>query len=108
MGRSVPNDDYLAADETIFRTNAWCGKAASSERGAGFDQWGMKKVVRAAGWQSLSSKSIDYTKWQDPRVGWGIVLPDRDVPPKDKARAADAPECIRKLLAERGKKYAAR
>ena len=91
----------------MFRTNAWCGEAASSKRGAGFDQWGMKKVERATGGQSLSSKAIDPTKWQDPGVGWGIVLPDRDVPPKDKARAADAPECIRTLLAERGKKYTA-
>src|SRR6266403_1395849 len=45
-GRSMPDDDLLAADETMFRTNAWCSEAASSKRGAGFDQWGMKNTAQ--------------------------------------------------------------
>jgi hypothetical protein len=100
-------DDLFTADDTTFRTNAWCGEAASSGRGPGFDQWGLKKVRRATGAQTMSAKDVDDTDWKDDRVGWGIVLPERDLPAADKAKAADAPECIRTLLAERSKVFAA-
>jgi hypothetical protein len=100
-------DDFSVADDDTFRTNAWCGEAASSRRGPDFDQWGSRKVKKATGGQSLSAKDVDDTDWKDDRVGWGIVLPERDLPGADKARAADAPECIRTLLAERSKIFAA-
>jgi len=40
--------------------------------------------------------------WSDKRVGWGIVLfDDPDVPVAERARADDAPEPIRRLVASR-------
>lgn len=40
--------------------------------------------------------------WRSPDVGWGLVLrDDPDLPIKDKAVGADAPEPIRRLLAAR-------
>jgi hypothetical protein len=45
----------------------------------------------------------DQRDWQDPRVGWGLVLPDDDaVPEADRAAALDAPEPIRELQRQRG------
>lgn len=48
-------------------------------------------------------KPPDLTNWRDPRVGWGLVLPDNAaLSESDAASAADAPESIRTLVAERG------
>ena len=44
----------------------------------------------------------DPRDWRHSDVGWGLVLPDDDaVPAADKARGADAPEPIQRLLADR-------
>lgn len=50
----------------------------------------------------LAVKPIDKREWRDPRVGWGLVLPEnRAMSAPDKAAAADAPEPLRRLLAHR-------
>jgi hypothetical protein len=103
----VRDDDCAAPDDGRLRTNAWCGVAgASGSRGAEFDSWGLKTIERVTT-QLLAAKTVDYANWQAPLVGWGIVLPDNDTPPTDKARASDAPECIRELITQRSKLYAA-
>jgi hypothetical protein len=104
---TVPNDDLPPIDETTLRTNAWCGEPASSPAGEDYEAWGQTKVSRQVESQLLSAKPIDYSDWRDPRVGWGIILPDVNGDGKDKALALDAPECIRKLIAERSKAFAA-
>lgn len=44
----------------------------------------------------------DPADWNDPRVGWGLVLPDDDdLPPPDRATAADAPQPVQALVAAR-------
>jgi len=50
----------------------------------------------------LAPKPIDPRDWTDTRVGWGVVLADRDdVEPAKKARAADAPAALQALIAAR-------
>jgi hypothetical protein len=45
----------------------------------------------------------DPKNWRDPRVGWGLVLPDNtSLSESDAASAADAPEPLRALVADRG------
>lgn len=101
------DDDLPPLDPTLLRSSAWCGQSASTPIGAEYEQWGDTKVDERGGQQMLSAKPVDYTKWTDSRVGWGLVLPDVTGDAKDKARALDAPECIRKLVAERGKAFPA-
>jgi hypothetical protein len=44
----------------------------------------------------------DESRWQDPRVGWGVVLPERDGYTQDQmAKLDDIEEPIRKLIAAR-------
>jgi hypothetical protein len=51
----------------------------------------------------MAPKQIDLSNWRDPRVGWGVILPDRDdLPAAKRSTAADAPESIQKLIAHRG------
>ncbi len=42
------------------------------------------------------------TNWRDERVGWGIILPERDG--VDLAKAADTPTPIQELIAARSGK----
>jgi hypothetical protein len=103
----LASDDLDPVDEANLRTNAWCGAPATSPRTEAYDAWGLTRIKRSPGYKLLSAKEVDDTMWEDPRVGWGVVLPDNDRDAKDKARALDAPECIRRLLAKRGKSFAA-
>lgn len=58
---------------------------------------------KAAKGIKLPHPEADERDWRDPRVGWGLVLPEnRDIPKADRARADDAPEPLRKLIASRG------
>jgi hypothetical protein len=51
---------------------------------------------------TAAPRPVDPKDWRDPRVGWGIVLPDDPaLGAQDKARAAGAPLQIQELLAER-------
>jgi len=51
---------------------------------------------------TAAPKPPDLRDWTDPRVGWGVVLADRDgVGPAEKARAADAPAALQALIAAR-------
>jgi hypothetical protein len=60
-----------------------------------------KDVPRPPG-QKLGPKALDLADWRDERVGWGLVLLDRDdVPAAAKSRGDDAPEPVRALLASR-------
>ena len=44
----------------------------------------------------------DLWNWRDPRVGWGLILPDNDaLSDADRARAVDAPAPIQELLSDR-------
>jgi hypothetical protein len=103
----TPLDDLGPPDETQLQTNAWCGAPATAPKTEAYDAWGVARVKRTAGSQRLSADPLDLAVWTDPRVGWGIVLPESRADEKDKARALDAPECIRRLVEERSTPFAA-
>jgi hypothetical protein len=45
---------------------------------------------------------VDLRQWQDPSIGWGLVVPDNDsVSAADKALGKDAKEPFQRLLAAR-------
>jgi hypothetical protein len=83
--------------------NAWTGEATGHGRVAGeAERWALEQRVGAL-IAKLPPKPARPEDWQDPRVGWGLVLPEpaEDLPAPQRARAADAPEPIRELLAAR-------
>lgn len=92
--------DYIA-DPATLRTNAWCGEAASAPRDPTFERWGTSGP-RPSPPQTLAPAAVDPGDWRNVGIGWGVVLPDTGAPPGDKARALDAPPCVRELLARRG------
>jgi hypothetical protein len=95
--------DAIEADDGQLRINAWCGSPALAPRDDAFAKWGAggaksDRKPRAL----LAPAETDPGNWRDPSIGWGIVLPESTAAATDKARALDAPECVRKLLAHRG------
>lgn len=96
----------MANDDDLLRANAWCGtEAASGALSPNATAWALQgaiaRVTRLAG---ASAPGLDLADWNDPRVGWGIVLADRDsddLSDAQKAAAHDAPEAIRALLEAR-------
>jgi hypothetical protein len=89
----------MADDE--LRADAWCGDAAArGPLAANSLGWAMTGVPPFA--QTLAPERVDLGDWTHPRVGWGVVLADRDdVQAADKAAGVDAPEPVRRLLAQR-------
>ena len=49
----------------------------------------------------MAPAEVDPGNWRDPSIGWGVILPESAAPEADKARALDAPECVRTLIAAR-------
>jgi len=87
---------------TLLRSSAWCGEAAQAETSAQSLAWGSTRNV-PKGTVMLAPKKLDLADWRDPRVGWGLVLPDSpDLDAADRASGGDAPEAIRALLEARG------
>lgn len=89
----------------LLLSNAWCGDAVASgpfsEHATAWALRGALSSTRPLG--GGAAQALDLAQWQDPRVGWGVVLPDRDgLSDADKAVAADAPAAIRRLIAARG------
>jgi len=83
--------------------NAWTGEAvaASPLLTDAPRRW---SIARAFPRYSvpLAAEPLDLRDWRNPKVGWGIVLPDNDaLPDADRATANDAPEAIRALVASR-------
>lgn len=85
-----------------IQINAWTDDADNrSDLEAGLSgRLLAKKLALPSGF--LAIKPIDKREWSDPRVGWGLVLPDnKAMSAPDKAVAADASEALRRLLAHR-------
>ena len=65
--------------------------------------WGLRSELPQSPQYLFAEEPPDLTNWQDDQVGWGLILPDNpELSPGAKARAVDAPEPIRELLADRG------
>ena len=84
-----------------MRADAWCGEAATGALHEGSLAWGLRRDLPPAK-QVLAPAAVNLADWPHPKVGWGVVLCDRDdVSGADKASGADALEPIRALLAAR-------
>lgn len=85
-----------------LRVNAWDGAATPVQDLPAATPWALtSKASRAAQW--LAPPETDPRNWRDPDVGWGLVLPDNDtLDDAAKARGEDAPDPLKKLLADRG------
>lgn len=90
----------------VLRMNAWTGSATpSSALAPSALLWGLKRRIEgpsaadlALGPPALLSESA----WQDPSVGWGLVLPENEaLGSAERATAVDAPTEIQELLAAR-------
>jgi hypothetical protein len=84
--------------------NAWTGektpKARLSKKTA--TQWGVRRQVEPVKQFLAAPPLLDLRNWQDPDVGWGVVLPENEaIAVAERAVGADAPEPIRELLAAR-------
>lgn len=90
--------------ETEVRANAFTGEEAAS--GTFAEPWGRWTVGAAElGVRHLVPTTIDATDWTDPKVGWGVILPEPEgMDPAALATADDAPEPVRELVRERAGK----
>lgn len=90
----------------LLRTNAWCGDAeAVGPYSQDAIAWALRGAIIGAREPRLEGAAplLDLADWRSDRVGWGVVLPDRDgLSDADKAAAVDAPAAIRRLIAARG------
>lgn len=88
----------------VVRADAYTGTAqVTGAFTAEPDDWALERpryedpVMRPA--------PVDPADWQDPAVGWGLILPERpDLDAAALATANDAPEPIRELVAQRSGK----
>lgn len=85
---------------TLVQSNAWCGLQAEGE----FDphasiSWAARSIDMPP--RLLGAEPIDLANWRDPRVGWGLVVPDSAAPAAEKARGLDLAEPLQTLLRER-------
>lgn len=97
----MADDGEYQADDGELRSNAWLDGAAVAPRGAEFDAWGLTGS-HAPPKQLLAPAEVDPGNWQDPAIGYGVILPESGAPSADKALALDAPDCVRALVAARG------
>lgn len=64
--------------------------------------WGIKQRLDKVPRLLDAPEPKDRRKWQDPDIGWGLILPENEaLSPQDRAAAVDAPEPIRALLSDR-------
>lgn len=84
--------------------NAWTGNGATatSPLGPGAVAWALGQGPSVPPRWLAPAAEVPRTEWRNPAVGWGLVLPDADgLDDAAKARGEDAPEPLRRLLADR-------
>ena len=89
---------------TTLAINAWTGEPGPTESEIAADglAWALRTQPARPQRYLQPEPDADLRDWGDPRVGWGLVLPDNDaIPEADRTVGADAPEPIRALLQAR-------
>jgi hypothetical protein len=85
--------------------NAWTDAdgAPTGRFAPGWRRWSTRRQLPSERRAFLESEEpVDLRAWQDPRVGWGVVLAeDPNFTPAQRAVGADAPEPLRDLIADR-------
>jgi hypothetical protein len=82
--------------------NAWDGAEGAVSGKVGHALvWGLRSELPQAPTFLFAEPPPDMANWRDPRVGWGLILPENEaLGAREKAQAVDAPEPIRQLLAD--------
>jgi hypothetical protein len=101
-------DDGTGLPATLA-LNAWAGRAASAAgqvgaAGQAGDLLGLALHGSLPAIERVlyAETPPDWWNWRDPRVGWGLILPDNDtLSDADRARGVDAPGPVRDLLSDR-------
>ncbi|NLG22626.1 MAG: hypothetical protein GX555_14490 [Actinomycetales bacterium] len=90
--------------ETTVRANAFTEEGpATGSFAEPFGRWSIGRP--SLGERHLVPSPADPAHWRDPRIGWGVVLPEREgLDAAALATADDAPEPIRELVRERAGK----
>ncbi len=91
------------ASPSSLSINAWDG-GRHSVSGRVDDPllWGLRSELPRAPKFLFAEEPPDMTRWEDERVGWGLILPDNaELSAQEKARAVDAPGPIQQLLGDR-------
>lgn len=86
--------------------NAWTGaEAASGALGAEARFWAVSDHFAGRPEYVLApERRPDLADWADPRIGWGLVLPDHpDLSNADRGRADDCPAPVRELASARSR-----
>lgn len=96
-----PRQDQPPLRDLEVQANAFTGEEAATGHFA--DTLGRWTVGAAdLGVPHLVPSPVDPAHWRDPRVGWGVILPEREgLDPVALATADDAPEPIRELVVQR-------
>ena len=84
--------------------NAWTGDERENRGSpaASVRNWGAVSRSAERPYRLAAGPAADLNNWQDPDVGWGVVLPDvAGMTDADLAAARDAPQPIRDLLKAR-------
>lgn len=89
------------AGGALVRANAFTGsETASGPFDAHYGDW--TRGTPALGTRTMAPEAVDPADWTHPRVGWGVVLPERPgLDPAVLATADDSPEPVRELVAAR-------
>lgn len=100
----MPTNDPPTNDATV-QASAWCGQQVAQgewETGEAAGRW-VSTPALTGDRQPLGAVPVDWANWRDPRVGWGLVVPDRDdVSPIERARGIDLSEPLQDLVRSRG------
>jgi hypothetical protein len=87
---------------TAVATDAWTGtEAARGELDPRADRWGARAGLPPSQQPLDLGLPPNATDWRHPEVGYGVLLPESNHPPGDKAAGLDAPQPVRDLLAAR-------
>ncbi|MEM7130414.1 MAG: hypothetical protein AAF702_29080 [Chloroflexota bacterium] len=87
-----------------LQANLYTGNESEStgEVGDGIKRWGITARLGKYPIMADAPRHVNLRHWQDPNVGWGLILPDNpELSDEEKAEAIDAPDAIRRLLAHR-------
>jgi hypothetical protein len=89
----------------LVTLNAWTGEGTGVVGAVGprWQRWALGEAGRQIPALLRPEDEPDWKDWRHPKVGWGVVLPERaGFSDTDLVAGADAPAPIRKLIAERG------
>ncbi|HEX7184096.1 MAG TPA: hypothetical protein VF756_19860 [Thermoanaerobaculia bacterium] len=83
--------------------NAWTGEEEpAADVSDQAKAWAVRRQIDKVPRLLAAPEPVDLRDWRKPEVGWGLVLPENEqISVADRAAGADAPEPIRKLLADR-------